>query len=291
MKCQSAFCAALLWFSTPLSAFGLCTGSFDGPSSQTLPQYDPFSAVNLHARVGVSIRNWSDASCQFRVIFLRTPAAGEFAPNLHYLLVDQNGAELLSADAANIEPNRSLLTPPIAGSSVTPLDFYVDVNRGQISLPGTFTDRVTAILYATDRNIELERRTFQFTLPVPSISNVSIAGGGLSTTINFGKLEPLKTRSVVLEVRANEPYTIKFTSEHNGRMLLDPPISGQSWAIGYQLRIDGASVDLGNEVKLSANATSTGQTTHNLEFRIEDVSNRRAGVYKDVITAVISSNY
>lgn len=288
MKSRCLFCAALLWSSLPLPAFAWCSGGFDGPASQTLPQYDPFAAVNLRVRVGLSVRNWSEAPCQFRVFFTRVPASGEFAPNLHYLLVDQNGAGLLRADMDNAETNRSLLSPLVSGSSVGLLEFYLDVARGQISLPGTFTDRVAAILYATDRNIELDRRTLQFTLPVPSVSIVNIAGGGLSTSINFGKLEAGKARSVILEARANEPYTVKFTSQHNGRMLLDPPVAGQNWAIDYQLRIDGASADLANTVNLSADSTSSGQRSHNLEFKIMDVGNKRAGIYKDVVTAIIA---
>jgi hypothetical protein len=55
------------------------------------------------------------------------------------------------------------------------------------------------------------------------------------------------------------------------------------------MRIDGASADLTNETKLSPGLPASGQQSHNLSFEISDASNKRAGIYKDVVTAIIST--
>lgn len=283
--------AALVSVASAAPVMADCTGQFGALGPVTLPVYNPFAPIDLVAHVQLGVRNVSQASCRYRVYFARTPADGQFGQDVHYAILDPGGAPLLVSSANPLDANHYATTADIAPGQTGQLDLSLEVARGQIAGAGTYPDSVIAVLFPENGSMELDRQTLSFALPVASISSVNIAGGGLSTSVNFGTLETGKSRAVIIQARSNEPYDIRFASSNNGRLRLDSSPTGQDWWIDYQMDVDGVPTSLtGGSVSMTA-APASGEQTHTLSFHILDADGKRAGIYKDVITATIFTSH
>ena len=287
MISRSLIYAALYSAVTASPALADCAARFEALGPVTLPLYNPFSPVDLAAHVQLGVRNMGQAPCRYHVYFSRTPADGLFGQDIHYTIADQNGASLLVSSANPLDANHFAATADIAPGQTGQLDVEVDVGRGQIAGGGTYADNVIAVLFAENGTAELDRQTLGLTLPVASVSSVNIAGGGVSTSVNFGTLEAGKSRSVMIQARSNEPYEIRFASTYGGRLRLDPAPVGRDWWIDYQMDVDGVVTSLAGGGVLTTDAPASGEQNHTLSFRIVDAAGKRAGIYKDVITATI----
>lgn len=283
--------AAILAIASVAPAIADCTAQFGALAPVTLPVYNPFSPIDLVAHVQLGVRNISQASCRYRVYFARTPADGQFGQDVHYVIVDPDGTPMLVSSANPLDANHFATTADIAPGQTGQLDFNLEVARGQIAGAGTYLDSVIAVLFPENGSMELDRQTLSFVLPVASVSSVNIAGGGLSTSVNFGALETGKSRAVIIQARSNEPYDIRFASSNNGRLRLDTSPGGQDWWVDYQMDVDGAPTSLaGGAVSMTA-APASGEQNHTLSFHILDAEGKRAGIYKDVITATIFTSH
>jgi hypothetical protein len=186
---------------------------------------------------------------------------------------------------------RYVSSSTVSGNGDFSVDYLASIGRGQIAGPGRYTDRIETVLYTEDGLSELDRRDLWIGLPVESVAMLSVAGGGVATSVPFGKLTAGATRTVIVEARANAPYTVELTSANDGRMLLDPPVAEQLWSIAYRVTLDGAVMNFGGEQRVPISSGNAGIRSHTLGFQILEIKGKRAGNYRDVITAKISIQY
>lgn len=277
--------SALSPMTTP--ALAQCTGKFEDSAAYTLPSYDPFSPQDVRIRKDLYVRNLSSQTCRFRVYLLRSPAQGAFSNQLRYAVTDEQALSLLREDASS-GAGRFLLSSEVPGFGRVSLGYYLDVERGQVAAPAAYNDRIDAVLLPDQSAEEVDRQSVFLTMAVESVTNVSIAGGGIATTVQFGKLETGKARSLIVEAHSNTPYKLTFASAYNGNLRLDPPVPNQNWSIPYRLDVDGSVVDLSAERNLSGDSPTSGKQGHTLTFQIIDAAAKRAGIYRDIIKIKIS---
>jgi hypothetical protein len=236
----------------------------------------------------VKIRNKSYASCSFRIKFVRNPPQASFESTVQYSITDPSGSELFISEDALTDSSIALHTPEIPPWNQGTVAYSISVPRGQLASPNFYSDWFALVAQPSDGEAELDRQLIQLKLPVASISTLNLSGGGLSTAVDFGPLESGAARSVILEATSNENYSLELGSLHQGRLRLEPPVSGQDWSIDYKLTIDGVPADLSNQtLSVTGNGPSLGAQAHTLSFEILETSDKRAGLYKDVITATI----
>ena len=270
----------------PPPALAQCIGKFEDSAAYALPSYDPFSPQDVRVRKDFYVRNLSSQACRFRVYLVRTPPQGLFTNQLRYAVTDEQAFSLL-AESAPSAAGRFLLSSEVPAFGRVSLGYYLYVERGQVAAPAVYNDRVDAVLLREESADEVDRQSVSLSMPVASVTNVSIAGGGIATTVQFGKLETGKSRSLILEAHSNTPYKLTFASAHNGNLRLDPPVPSQTWSIPYRLDVDGTAADLSTERVLPGDAPTGGKQAHTLTFQIIDAVAKRAGIYKDVITVKI----
>jgi hypothetical protein len=265
-----------------------CSAEFEEWGYIVLPYYNPFLPNDMLISRSVKIRNKSYVSCSFRIRFVRNPPQASFESTVQYSITDPSGGQLLISEEALTDSSIALHTPEIPPWSQGTVAYSISVPRGQLASPNYYNDWFTLVAQRSNSDAELDRKLIQLKLPVASISTLNLSGGGIGTAVDFGPLETGAARSVILEATSNENYSLQLASLYQGRLRLEPPVSGQDWSIDYKLTIDGVPADLANEaLMIAGNGPSLGAHAHTLSFEILETSNKRAGLYKDVITATI----
>lgn len=280
------------------SAHAQCVGRFDPPTSADVAAYDPFAPVDVREQKQLAIVNLSNGSCYFRVYFVADAETGLFSPELQYTLTDSGNRNLFfSGPVSHDSPSIGSIF--VTASNRGLLEYDINLERGQLVSPGSYSDAFEAVLVSSEQGpefdldsaAEVDRVTLTLSVDVKSVGSLSVTGGSLSTTVQFDKLQTGKTRSLILEARSNSAYDLTFSSAHNGQMSLDPPIAGQPWHIPYAVSVDGGEVDISRSLVLPQQKAADGVRSHMLEFTILDANSKRAGIYKDVITGKIIPKY
>ncbi|WP_088342663.1 MULTISPECIES: hypothetical protein [Rhodomicrobium] len=276
----------------PPLAEASCQGHIVGSNRIFLSDYDPFAPTDARSPQTLSVHNHSDEGCRYRIALIRTPPNDRLGQYLNYNLTTPAGVSLLQSEDAQLDTGKLLQTSNLLPNNTGSVSYSVFLGRGQFAPPGVYGDHFLAILLSDHGSAELDRKSILLLQRVQPIANVSIAGGGLATSINFGYFHSGERRSVVLQAQSNEAYTIRLSSQHKSRLNLDPPITGQNWSVDYRMEVDGAAADLtGDAALVQAGMPSAGLRSHSLSFKILDIANKRAGLYKDVVTATISPNH
>lgn len=264
-----------------------CSARFSGHSYTVLPSYNPFSPTDVLVQKNLQIENLSGEGCRYRVYFRRNPAIGQLSGQLRYSVVDGQRQSLL-LENVGFGASRFLLSPSASWHTTQTVGYSVSVERGQIVSPSVLTDRVEVVLFSENGQTEIDRRDLYIWITVESVSMVNLAGGGVGTTVQFGNLATGVTRSLILEARSNTQYKISFLSSNAGNLRLDPPVPGHSWSVPYRMLVDGFPFDLTQQSYLQAASQTSGQQSHLITFQMINADGKRAGIYKDVITARIS---
>lgn len=279
-------------------AHAQCVGRFDPPTSADIATYDPFAPTDVREQKQLAIVNLSDRTCYFRVYFIADGETGFFSPELRYSLTDSANRNLFFSGSVSHD-SPSIGSILLTASNRGFLQYDIQLERGQLISPGSYSDSFEAVLVSSEQGPEfdldtapeVDRATLNLSVDVKSVGSLSITGGSLSTTVQFDKLQTGKARSLILEARSNAAYDLTFSSFHGGQMSLDPPIAGQSWDIPYSISVDGSEVDIGQSFVLPQQKAADGMRSHVLDFVILDAASRRAGIYKDVITGKIVPKY
>ena len=264
-----------------------CSARFDGQSYTVLPSYNPFSATDILAQKNIQILNLSGENCRYRIFFRRNPAVGQLSSKLRYSVIDNQNQPLL-LENVGFGASRFLVSPPASGQISRSVGYSMSVERGQIASPGLLVDRVEIVLFSENGQIEIDRRDLFIWILVESVSMVNLTGGGVGTTVQFANLATGMTRSLILEARSNTQYKISFVSSNGGSLQLDPPIPGRVWSVPYRMLVDGSPFDLSQQTYLQGISPASGLQSHSITFQIINADGKRAGRYKDVITARIS---
>jgi hypothetical protein len=289
--------SAVMFTCRPSLGFGACDGRLEGVGhSISIGDYDPYDAADFRRRQSLTVRNTGTEQCSFVVGFWRQPAEGRLSGALSYKIENASGASLLSSSPPTTSGVPYLAFLNIPPSQTVSADYYIALPRGQYAWPGSY--------YDNDVKLALHSRSSQGAINADALDiddlviqqqvmasvGINVAGGGLTTTLNFGELASGKERSVFLQTRANHAYQLALRSTNGSRLKLDPEVPGQIWSIPYSLRVNSQSVSLQAVALLGRSRPSDwgGEESHALSFRIEDAGDRRAGLYRDTVTVEIS---
>lgn len=287
--------AFLTFTSAPAS--GSCSGRLDGAPQAGGGEYDPFDALDFRRRQSITVRNTSGEMCDFVVGFKRQPAEGRLAPFLQYRVEDAEGVSLL-AEQKPSDGAPHIIVKNVAAYQTASVHYYLVLTRGQFAYPGRYDDNDVTLTLQTRSSsgvigqAEEDSKILLISQIVRASVNVSIAGGGLTTTLSFGSMSKGQERSIAIQTTANHSYSLVLKSANNSVMKIEPEITGQNWGIPYSLRINSQPTTLTSTVFIPKNVSplTLGRETHLLTFRIEDILNKRAGFYRDIITLEVSIN-
>jgi hypothetical protein len=286
--------AALVWSVQPVHSD--CAGRLEGELRAGGGEYDPFEVNDHRRRHTITIRNTGTETCSFVVGFRRQPSDGWLTWFLKYRLEDQSGQSLLSDQTPPNSGSRYVIASNIAPSATATAEFFLVLPRGQFAYPGTYYDydvhlslhhRVSS---GAISSLQLDTQPLLVRQAVKASVGISIAGGGVTTTLGFGDLAEGKERSVAVRTTANYAYSLSLQSANSGVMRLDPELQGQAWAIPYTLQLNSGQIYLQSPAKIrrSASHYTSGEETHFLTFRIGEMADRIAGLYRDVVTIDIA---
>ena len=284
----------MAWSVQPVNAD--CAGRLEGELRAGGGEYDPFEVSDFRRRQTITLRNTGTETCSFVLGFRRQPSEGWLTWFLRYRLEDQSGQSLLSDQTPPNSGTRYIVVSNLAASATATAEYFLVLPRGQFAYPGTFyNSEVSLSLHSQSASgvvstTKLDTKPLLVRQSVRAAVGISVAGGGVTTTLSFGDLTAGKERSVALRTTANYAYSLYLRSANSGVMRLDPEPQEQTWTIPYTLQVNSEFVSLKSAANLrrSVSHHTFGQETHLLTFRIGDVVDRMAGLYRDVVTVDIA---
>lgn len=172
---------------------------------------------------------------------------------------------------------------------------------GNVLAAGTYVDVVQVSIYGFNENsgnyLFDETDNFTVVFYIPKKVQVSLIDEGqvfdansTSKTMDFGIMQQNQEKGVDLRVLSNGSYQLKLSSLNNGKL-----VRGNE-SVNYSLKVNGSGVSLNNSsaspVQIgSGSTTSQAGDLYNLKVKIdENVSNKSAGLYQDVITITAIAN-
>jgi len=264
------------------------------PSSWMVQGYDPFGTALPEGTFGVTFTNEGAGACRFTPVFeLDQPPFGMsrgMGSRIGYALLNLNN----SVDATP-RVGRSQRTPSQGQVELAPNEqrtilYKLVVDPNDIRDAGTYTQDVT--LEAQDERF----RSFGGTRLVLGITVLPSARIGLAgaytvsdghAVVNLGELRSGHA-PVPLQLRVNSTgrYALNVSSEHAGRLRLGT----SEWYVPYTLAIGGTTIGPGGAGAV-ASPTGDGFRRDSLpiHFIIGDVSDRRAGVYSDIVSISVTA--
>lgn len=297
---------ALRAFGLLMPAFFLCPAkaiaclSFSAAPPLAQITYDPFNPAPARVALSLEVRNNDSKRCSGAVAFFKPDKAEASSPagrRLSYALESASGSNLLNAAArssSQLGTESILPILDVAPGETRTISYYLIVPPGQVVPPGAYASTAEGVLYQTTGSVLKQTgklAPISINIAVAAVMSINIAGGGLSTTLDFGMLEAGATRSAIVQTRSNERYRLIATSENGGVLKLDPPSGdGISWMIPYSVRIDngmGLLLRADKKLEIRQPPTSLAGTNLPVEVKIGDTAHRRAGRYKDVIVLSI----
>lgn len=268
-------------------------------------RYDPFEASPATASLSVHIKNTGAGECDAAIALFRAgpPLAKSGGisgiDGLRYDMTDARGDTLIAQGVdppARLNPGLTPLTVRVAPGASASLNIAVAVARGQVVAPDEYIDSLDIGLYrALRQNYERVGGGSRLNLAIAAlpVMQLSLAGGGRKTTLNFGELAEGATRSLNLQAYANQGFKLHVSSEHGGRMMpLDPTALAEGgWQIPYTIAVNrGGHLTLGAETAIDIAPTATGLSgvAIPVEIKIGNIGRQRAGLYRDVITIIMT---
>lgn len=294
--------AATVWIFAGSGAFA-CAVSIAGGGPRLLLAYNPFDPAAERLAASLQVVNRGGKPCDGALVFLKKGdlgAAGAGKTTVAYDIQNPaTGASLASADpgaAPLLPPGAFLAVPNLRPGEVRVVNYTVRAPAGQVIPPGAYSGAFEAVPYQGTGG-QFSRAgsgaSIALAIQVTAVMSVNIAGGGQSTTLDFGALSAGATRSVRLQVRSNRNFRLAASSENGGVMKLEPPAGdGLSWETPYTVRIgNGGEMSLKTEQRIAMPTapTALGGASVPIEVKIGDASNKRAGRYKDVITVSVDA--
>lgn len=265
------------------------------PASWIIQGYDPFGGSSPEGTFGVTIVNEGTADCRFMPVFeLRDPQFGlsnnGTGKPIGYALLNltdtQDATPRAGKTVARSISREMVLKPNESRSLLYKLIADADMVRGA----GTFTQDVT---------LEAQSRDFGSFGGTPLVVGVTVlpsARIGLAGTysmnngqavVDLGELSPgIAPLILQLKVSSTGEYDIAVSSANSGKLQL----GSSAWTVPYTMIIGGKSVNLGGAKTVSGPA-STGIRNDSLpiQFVIGNVSDKRAGIYSDVVSISVTA--
>ena len=284
-----AVLAVFATLSLPLSASAACSGRIRSSDLMVTMPYDGFAALEAAAIKDVRIDNTGSSDCAYWLAFYRTPAApARLAGKIVYEIRTQAGETLLSDRPPTVAPDRFLATGKVRAGQGDRVEYQWTILRGQVTPAGNYSDTVDLRLFEAGTNTLLDTRSLNLTAAVDASVSINLAGADVSNphmyTMDFGTLETGEAKSIQVQVRSNQRFRLDVASTNGGRMRLLPPLD--NWSVDYTAALDNQALHFPASLGPFAPTAVNGLS---LPFRVTigDVSNKRAGIYRDAITITI----
>lgn len=294
-------CAAVaVWLLISAASAQACQLSLLGPVAQRPLTYNPFQAGASSADVWFTVRNTDSKPCDAAFAFFRlgTPQAraGGLA-GLNYQLLGGSGPVIQGAAAppSTLASGNATESIMVGARQTYTEHVTISAGDGQVTGPGTYTDRLTLGLYQRPGGTAYTKAAdapLTVTIVVNSQMTLAVAGGGRRTTLNFGDLFDGATRSVQLLAYSNQGFHLMVSSDNAGVMkpIDKVALAEGQWRVPYKIAVNrGAQVDLSQQrtISLGQGATTKSGLAIPIDMTIVSTKGQRAGIYRDVITVSI----
>lgn len=120
---------------------------------------------------------------------------------------------------------------------------------------------------------------------VPNLISVNLAGGGKAGVIDFGGFQHSTQRAFV-SVRSTGPYRVTTQSTNGGEMRT-AGMTGENASIAYSLSLDGHPIGAVSS-RLFQPAGAGGVDMLLQAALVDDISQKRAGLYRDEVTVTFT---
>ena len=264
------------------------------PTSWLIQGYDPFSGSTPEGTFGVTFINEGLADCRFSPIFeIDQPPFGlskGTGKPIGYALLNLTESQDVTPRAGRsqrIPSQRQITLSPNESRTIL---YKLVADPDDIRDAGTFTQDVT--LEAQDSNFRaLGGTRLLLGLDVLPSARLSLSGAYSMddghAVVDLGELrEGVAPVPLQLRVNATGTYDLSVTSENLGRLRL----GSSDWYVPYSVAIGGNAVNLTGPRTLSGPAGKEfRRDSLPIQFVIGDISDRRAGVYSDVISISITA--
>lgn len=264
------------------------------PSSWIITGYDPFAESLPEGTFGVTFVNEGGAECRFSPTFeLRQPpfglSKGTGKPVGYALLnlTDTQDATPRSGRSQRISSQREVVLRPRESRTML---YKLVADPDAVREAGTFTQDVT--LEAQDQNFRsLGGAPIVLGITVLPSARIGLAGAYRMSdgqaVVNLGELrQGIAPVPLQLRVSSTGEYDISVSSANSGYLRL----GSSQWTVPYSVAIGNESFNLSG-MRTVSGTTRSRVTRDSLPFRfiIGDVSNRRAGIYSDVVSVSITA--
>lgn len=264
------------------------------PTSWMIQGYDPFGGTLPEGTFSVTYINDGTAECRFVPSFeLDQPpfglSEGSGRP-IRYALLNLTDTQDLTPRAGRSQRVPSQRDVALAPNESRTVLYKLVADPDDIHRAGVFTQDVT--LEAQDASFRSIGGT-RLVLGINVLPSARIGLAGAYTmsdghaVVDLGELRQ-GTAPVPLQLRVNSTggYDINVVSANAGRLRL----GSSDWYVPYTVAIGGNTANLRGPSTISGPAEARGRRDSlPIEFVIGDVSDRRAGVYSDVITIAVTA--
>ncbi|MGB0087221.1 MAG: hypothetical protein WBP94_17840 [Rhodomicrobiaceae bacterium] len=277
--------AAALWVGATAPGWA-CSGRI-AASPNPVADYNPFDAVDNVKDYRVTVENSGAEACVFALGFTRIDAGAGAA--FAFAIKGVDGAAL-TASAPSPPSSGRLVSRALAPNETFDFTYAVAIPAGQMLAPGHYDQPFELSLTGSagsappDGAPPLQTASLTLSCQVQDFLGINIAGGGTTTTIDFGVLSTGASRRVILEARSNRKFSLAVSSMKGGALAMEAPYD--RWRIPYATSLNGAAVAMPASLGPFQTTSIAGQSLEAV-FTIGDVSNKRAGLYSDEISIEI----
>lgn len=259
--------------------------------------FDPFTATDMRHTFTIDIKNNSAIDCNG----ISLKFSDTVAPNQ---LISNNG-DGIRFQIVPVVANYSLINNP-TGMAIGNINALA-IERVQLELiiptvsivpaPGEYLNTTTKLILANAEYVTMDSsKTLRVKVTVDNVLNINIGGseyvvGTLAPyAMNFGNLKNGVMRDVNVTTWANCRHSIRIESEHYGALV--GPLPASTHKIDYVMSFDGVELNFNHEVVIQlGEKTALKGTMRMLRATITDVNAARAGVYRDVVTLIVVSEF
>lgn len=264
------------------------------PAAWMLRGYDPFGGETPQATFNITFINDGGSECRFAPSFELTQqpfglSKGTGKP-IGYALLNLTDSLDVTPRAGRSVRTASQRELVLAPNESKTLLYKLVANPEDVRDSGIFTQDIR--IEAQDRSFgSLGGTQVVLGLEVLPSARMGLSGAytmnGGHAVVDLGELNPgLVQMPLQLHVSSTGRYDLQVTSANAGKLRL----GASDWTVPYSVAIGGAAVNLSGTDRLSG-PTGNGYRRDALpiQFVIGNTSDRRAGVYSDVISISVTA--
>lgn len=264
------------------------------PASWIIQGFDPFADAIAEGTFGVTFINEGAAECRFTPTFeLRQPpfglSKGSGKPIGYALLnlTDTRDVTPRSGRSQRRSSQREIVLRPKESRSML---YKLVADPDDVRNAGTYTQDVS--LEAQDRNFRsLGGAPLVLGITILPSARIGLSGAYMmndgQAVVNLGELrQGVAPVPLQLQVSSTGEYDISVSSQNSGQLRL----GSSQWFIPYSIAIGRNAFNLaGSSVISGSTRAGLRRDSVPVQFIIGDVSNRRAGIYSDIVSVSITA--